>query len=99
MKKVLLMLLFMPFIVFAKDYKIDEYKILITPLSNGDINVKEVFSMNDLYNGYEKVIQYKNNYEGYIGSITSATEDMHIYNADNVILRPISSNLTTSFIM
>mgnify|MGYP004515191713 FL=1 len=89
MKKVLLMLLFMPFIVFAKDYKIDEYKILITPLSNGDVNVKEVFSMNDLYNGYEKVIQYKNNYEGYIGSITSATEDMHIYDADNVILNEI----------
>ena len=89
MKKVLLILLFMPFIVFAKDYKIDEYKILITPLSNGDVNVKEVFSMNDLYNGYEKVIQYKNNYEGYIGSITSATEDMHIYDADNVILNEI----------
>ena len=65
MKKYLILVIslfvFLPFSVKAIE-GIDNFYIDATILDNGDIKVKEVFIMNGSYNGFERIINYKNRY-------------------------------------
>lgn len=60
MKKILLffILLLVPSVVLADG--IDDYYINATILSNGDLEVEEYFSVTGEYNGFERIIEYKN---------------------------------------
>lgn len=88
MKKLILLIFLIPNLIYAKDYKINSSVIDITINNNGDAIIKEAISMNAPYNGYEKIINYKN-YDGYIGSIISSTKDSTIYDISEVILNEI----------
>ena len=91
MKKILyalvLILLFIPSV--KAEYKIENYKIDITVLEDGSLDVIEVFNMNPPYNGYERIIYYKDNYNDYLGSIVSSVEDNKIYNGTGVKLKEV----------
>jgi len=55
-----------PIFIYA-DYSVKNYYIDIIVLDDGSVNITEAFSMDGLYNGYERIINYKGNYEGYYG--------------------------------
>lgn len=62
MKKILLFLfLFIPFYVSAT---VENYYMEATVLKNGDISVKEVFSLDGSYNGFNRELYYGNNIYG-----------------------------------
>lgn len=90
MKKLIyiLILLIIPISVHAS-YGIENYRIDITVLENGDIEVLEAFKMNGVYNGVERVINYADNYDSYYGSTLSSTGDVSIYDGNGVILNEI----------
>ena len=64
MKKIIILLFFL-FIPKVNAYNITNYRIDMTILENGNINVIEMFQMNGDYNGFERKIKYRNNYDGY----------------------------------
>ena len=89
MKRVLFaILLFLPICVHA-DYSIDNYRVDITINKNGDVDVVEAFSMSGIYNGFEKTIDYKGNYDGYRESKIISIDNTKLYNADDVTLNEI----------
>ncbi len=89
MKKVLFtILLFLPIVIHA-DYAIDNYRVDVTINKNGDANVVEMFSMNGVYNGFEKTVYYKGNYDGYRESKIVSVDNTKLYNANDVILKEI----------
>lgn len=71
------------------NYKIENYKIDITVLQDGSLEIQEAFNMEKPYNGYERIIYYKNNYNGYLGSIISSVEDSKIYDGSDLKLNEI----------
>ena len=85
--------------IINAQYNIDNYRVDITILENGDIVVTEAFNMSGLYNGIERNIYYQNNYNGYYGNNIIAT-DRKLYNGDAVSLmevRAINFTTTASF--
>ena len=59
MKKLFILFLFFFFIpIVNADYQVTDYKIDMTVLENGDIEVIEVFKMEGEYNGFERIIMY-----------------------------------------
>lgn len=79
MKKLLILLFFLFIPTVKADYQVTDYKIDMTVLENGDIEVIEVFKMDGEYNGFERIINYKNNYIGYKGD-KLASVDGNLYN-------------------
>lgn len=87
---VLTLLLWMPIDVLAKD-QIDNYFINMTVEKNGDITVEELFILDGSFNGYERILNYKNmNAPTFDGSL-NAFNGSDIYNADAVIIQEIKS--------
>ena len=92
MKKIVFAILIFLIPIFIKaDYSIKDYYIDITILDNGDVNITEAFSIDGVYNGIERIIGYKNNYEGYYGSRFSSVEDISLYDFDDIVLNEIRS--------
>lgn len=94
-----LIILLIPISVKA-GYGIENYRIDINVLNNGNVYIQEAFKMNSIYNGFERKIYYKNNYTSYYGSILSSTGDASIYNGSGISLneiRGINFDLTSSF--
>lgn len=92
MKKILFLILIFLFPIFVEaEYSIDDYRVDITVLENGDINVIEAFSMSGLYNGYERIVNYKNNYKGYFGSKIASVEDVSLYDYKDIVLNEVRS--------
>jgi len=92
MKKVLFTILIFLIPIFVNaDYSVKDYRIDITVLENGDLNIIESFTMNGIYNGYEKSVIYKDNYKGYHGNKVSSIEDTFLYDADSITLNEIRS--------
>ena len=89
MKKILIILLFL-FIPEVKAYNITDYKIDMTILENGNIDVIETFQMNGEYNGFERTLKYRNNYEGYKGD-SLVLFDKQLYNGSGITLNEIRS--------
>lgn len=91
MKKIFFILIcFFPVFVKA-DYFIKDYRIDMKILETGDLEVVEAFSMDGLYNGYEKEINYIGNYENYQKDKLSSVENKKLYDANKVILDEIRS--------
>lgn len=89
MKKLIyLFILLIPFSVKA-EYGIENYRIDITVLENGNLNVKEAFRLNGTYNGFERIIDYKGSYSGYSGPNLSPTGSNTIYDGTDIILKEI----------
>ena len=89
MKKILIMLLFL-FIPEVKAYNITNYNIDMTILENGNIEVIETFKMNGEYNGFERTLKYRNNYDGYKGD-SLVLFDKQLYNGSGIILNEVRS--------
>lgn len=53
-------LLFIPFIVFAEDYGIEQFYIDATLRNDGSLEVQEYFVVKGTYNGYYRDIKYSN---------------------------------------
>lgn len=95
MKKALKIILFitilLPFSVFASNDGISNYYIEANVLSNGDLHVKELFVLEGEYNGYERIIDYRNpNAMLFDGSLESF-KGSDIYNGSSIELVTIKA--------
>lgn len=81
-------MLFFPVIVQADD-GIRNYRMDITILDNGDVTILEAFDMDGLYNGSERIINYKGAFNSYYGNRLSSTGDASIYNGTGLTLHEI----------
>lgn len=91
MKKLFILFFFFFFFfipIVNADYQVTDYKIDMTVLENGDIEVIEVFKMEGEYNGFERIINYKNNYIGYKGE-KLASVDGNLYNISSIQLNEV----------
>ena len=92
MKKItyclIFLLLFIPIHIKA-DYQVNQYRIDLTVLENGDIHVIEAFQMSGQFNGFERKINYKGNYDGYKGAYLSSTKNRNLYNGDGISFKEI----------
>lgn len=84
---VLLLVFIMPFKINAKE-GITDYYIDINILNNGDINIKEIFTMNGTFNGMERVLKFRGNTNLFDGTIDSF-KGSDIYNGDSIIINEI----------
>lgn len=91
-KKVLLLIIaFLTIIPCSiKAYEgIENYYIEATVSDNGDLNVKEYFSLTGEFNGFERIINYKNNNAPKFDGSAESFGGSDIYNADDIILNRI----------
>lgn len=81
----LIITLFSPVVVSAEE-GINDYYIDLTVQDNGDVLVKELFDLNGEYNGYERIINYRNlhtsDFDGSLDSFNGSS----IYNGDDIEL-------------
>lgn len=84
---VLLFLVIIPVRIEARD-GITNYYIYATILSNGDINVREIFTMNGSFNGMNRIINFEGSYDKFDGSIDSF-KGSDIYNGDSIIINEV----------
>ena len=70
------------------DYEVANYQVDITVLENGNLNIIEALQMKGIYNGYERKIKYRNNYQGYKGDIL-ASIDKNLYNGNGLKLNEV----------
>lgn len=90
MKKLLGVLLFILFLfpvgVKASEYGIENFNMHVTVLENGDLYVREAFSMNGTYNGMDRDLYFKNsNLNEFTGSKESFNGST-IYNGSDIEL-------------
>lgn len=88
-KSIILCFLFIPFMNLSAvssdlvDYKVKSIFINADVLSNGDLKVKELITLNGTFNGYERDILYTGNTNNFDGSRESFISS-DIYNATNI---------------
>lgn len=92
--------LIIPINALAYEEGITSYYIDATVLDNGDVNVKELIVLNGSFNGFERIINYRNSkLSTFDGSITSF-KGSNIYNANGIELvsiKDIPVTNTTNF--
>lgn len=82
---IFLLLIFIPFKINAQE-GISNYYIDMTVNNNGSVTIKELIVLNGDFNGFERIINYKNNrLSSFDGSLTSFNGS-DIYNADSIKL-------------
>lgn len=91
MKKIILILICLMPILVKADYSVNNYRVDITVLENGDVKVIEAFKMTGDYNGFERIINYKKNYEGYEKDRLSSIENNNLYDAESIKTNEIRS--------
>ena len=69
---------------------IDHFYSDITVSENGDLNVKELIILNGEYNGFERIINYRNEYAPSFDGTESSFEGSDIYNGDKIELSRIA---------
>ena len=88
-KYLLIILLFIPMIVFAKsDYVIDKYYIDASINNNGDLEVQEILILNGTFDEFTREINYRNSsltYNDPIDFLSDAIYNGH--NLDNVSIK------------
>ena len=89
MKKIIYFLILILFPFYINALEITDYRIDINVLENGDINILEDFDIEGVYNGYKRIIKYKDNYQGYYGEFISSIGDSSIYNGTKAILNEV----------
>lgn len=68
------------------EYGIENYKMDVTILENGNLQVYEMFEMNGKYNGMERIINYKSDYSSSYGNSLSPVNDAKLYNGTGIKL-------------
>lgn len=89
MKKILYFLILLLLPISVEAYGIDNYRMDVTVLENGDLHVYEMFELTGKYNGMERIINYKSNYNSGYGNTLSSTGNAAIYNGSNIVLNAI----------
>lgn len=90
MKKILwLVFLFLVIPFGIKAFGITDYKINATVLNNGDLLVQEAFKLDGEYNGFERIINFKNNNTRVFDGSEASFNGSDIYNATGIILKQI----------
>lgn len=88
MKKILvcLILFFCPVFINATTYNsgISNYYMDATVLENGDLKIKELFFLNGSYNGFERIINYRNSNAPLFTGVFEDLKGSSIYNGDNI---------------
>ena len=89
MKKIYFIICFLFLVPIANaNYEVVDYRIDLTILENGDVNIVEAWQMTGTYNGYERILNYKNNYFGYKGDLLTSF-DKNLYNGDGIKLNEV----------
>lgn len=88
-------LLWIPVTVLAKD-GISNYYIDMTVEPNGDVTVEELFVLEGSFNGYERIINYKNSNVPTFDGNLSSFNGSDIYNGDSIIIREVKSIFVAS---
>ena len=96
MKKFLLFFLCLfcfvfPLKVDASNYGISNYYIDATVQSNGDIKVKELFVLEGSYNGYERIINFKNSYASTFNGTVSGLSGSSLYNGSGITIDAVKA--------
>lgn len=76
-------LIFIPFRIFAKE-GIENYYMNMDVMTNGDVKVQELFILNGQYNGYERIINYRNASAPVFHGDTNDFNGSDIYNGDAI---------------
>lgn len=88
---IFLISLFLPFTINAYSEGISNYYIDMTVKSNGNLHVKELIILNGEFNGFERIINYKNNrlssFDGGLNSFNGSD----IYNGSGINLISIKN--------
>lgn len=79
--------LVLPIKINAKE-GITNYYIDVTVLNNGDVSVKEIFTMNGTFNGMERILKFQGNTNAFDGTINSF-KGSDIYNGDSIIINEV----------
>lgn len=83
---------FIPICGYASDYGIENFNMHVTVLPNGDLYVRELFTMNGSFNGMDRDILFKNpNAPIFDESKIESFEGSDIYNGTNIELVQIRS--------
>ena len=86
-----LLMLFSPFQIDAYTEGISKYYVDITVKENGNLYVKELIILNGKFNGFERIINYKNNrLSNFDGSLNSFRGSA-IYNGSGIDLKSIKN--------
>lgn len=97
---VFLLCMFLPFKIHAYEEGISNYYIDMTVKSNGNLHIKELIVLNGQFNGFERIINYKNNrLNSFDGSLNSFNGS-DLYNGTDINLISIKNldiNGTRSF--
>lgn len=93
MKKIywLIISLFVFIPLNVEAYGIEKYFIETDIQTNGDIHVKETFLLNGEFNGFERIINYKNSLTMPFDNTLSSFEGSDIYNGDSIELVAIKN--------
>lgn len=91
MKKIkyLFFLLILCFPFFVKAEGIIDYKIDATLLENGDLEIQEYFYLSGKYNGFERIINYKNSFLPEFDSNKFWYEGSALHNGSGIELKEI----------
>lgn len=96
MKKFLLFFLCLfcfvfPLEVSASNYGISNYYIDATVQSNGDIKVKELFVLEGSFNGFERIIHFKNSYAPIFNGTVSGLSGSSLYNGSGITIDAVKA--------
>lgn len=86
-----LLLILIPFKVKAYQEGITSFYIDATVLNNGDINMKELIILNGEFNGFERIINFKNNGLNVFNNSLSSFYGSDIYNGEGIELISIQN--------
>ena len=87
MKKIFFLLLFLFPVVIKADYDVTDYRIEITVLESGDLNIIEAFKIDGEYNGFKRTVNYQKNFDNYRGEFIKSSNTK--YDGDRVILNEV----------
>ena len=100
MKKIIFIIIMMLFVptVYAYDYGIENFYINAQLENNGDLIVEEYFNLNGSFNGFERIIKYKNNSASSFNPNSSSYGGSTIHNGSGIkILKVASVNIDDNY--
>jgi len=97
---IMLIMILIPIKINAYDEGISKYYIDITILENGSLHVKELIILNGEFNGFERIINYKNNRLSKFDGSLDSFRGSDIYNGtgiDLISIKNIDVNSNSAF--
>lgn len=88
---IFLISLFLPLTIHAYEEGISNYYIDMTVKSNGNLHVKELIILNGEFNGFERIINYKNNRLSSFDNSLNSFNGSDIYNGTDINLISIKN--------